>query len=197
MAESVIIVHPSEIFRKGLASILEGEIMARIICLPNLEKLHSPDNLFHKKLVLCLPYSADIQKVLPLINNMASELFLAAIHCHDKTPPGNYQPFDKIYSWDISPREIIDDVKAFLQSDNQLPVDDELTQREKEVLKLIALGRTNKTIAETLYISPHTVISHRKNITEKLGIKSIPGLTIYAILQKIILQSDISKEKLL
>jgi len=197
MAESVIIVHPSEIFRKGLASILEGEISARIICLPKMEKLQSPDNLYHKKLVLFLPDSADIQKMLPFINNMASELFLAAIHCHDKTPPGNNEPFDKIYSWYTSSREIIDDVKAFLQSGTPLPVDDELTQREKEVLKLIALGHTNKTTAETLYISTHTVISHRKNITEKLGIKSIPGLTIYAILQKIISQSDISKEKLL
>ncbi len=197
MLESVIIVHPSEIFRKGLASILEPEISARITCLPEMGKLHAPDNLLHKKLALFLPYSLDIKKELPLINNKTSELFLAAIHCLDKTPPGNKLPFDKIYSWYTSPRAIIDDVKAFLQSGNQPPNDDELTLREKEVLKLIALGHTNKTIADTLFISTHTVISHRKNITEKLGIKSIPGLTIYAILQKIISQSDISKEKLL
>ena len=71
------------------------------------------------------------------------------------------------------------------------------SSREKEVLRLIALGHTNKSIADTLFISTHTVISHRKNITDKLGIKSIPGLTVYAIIQKIISQADIAKDKLI
>src|SRR5690606_28213921 len=57
---------------------------------------------------------------------------------------------------------------------------DELTSREKEVLKLVALGFSNKAIAEKLFISIHTVITHRKNITEKTGIKSISGLTVYS-----------------
>ena len=59
----------------------------------------------------------------------------------------------------------------------------ELSPREIEVLKLIAKGLINKEIAERLCISMTTVISHRKNITEKLGIKSVPGLTIYAVMQ--------------
>ena len=48
------------------------------------------------------------------------------------------------------------------------------------------MGYANKEIAEKLFISIHTVISHRKNITDKLGIKSISGLTVYAILNKLI-----------
>ena len=46
----------------------------------------------------------------------------------------------------------------------------------------LARGFINKEIAEKLNISLTTVISHRKNITEKLGIKSVPGLTIYAVM---------------
>ena len=61
-----------------------------------------------------------------------------------------------------------------------------LSEREIEVLKAIALGMANKEIAERLYISIHTVISHRKNITSKLGIKSISGLTVYALLNSLI-----------
>ena len=61
-----------------------------------------------------------------------------------------------------------------------------LTSREEEVLKCIASGCSNKQTAEDLFISTHTVISHRKNITEKTGIKSVSGLTIYAILNKLI-----------
>lgn len=61
-----------------------------------------------------------------------------------------------------------------------------LSEREIEVLKAIALGMANKEIADKLYISIHTVISHRKNITSKLGIKSISGLTVYALLNSLI-----------
>ena len=62
------------------------------------------------------------------------------------------------------------------------PIEHELSVREIEVLVLITKGLINKEIAEKLNISLTTVISHRKNITEKLGIKSVPGLTIYAVM---------------
>ncbi|MFW6327149.1 MAG: response regulator transcription factor [Bacteroidota bacterium] len=61
-----------------------------------------------------------------------------------------------------------------------------LSERETDVLVQLLKGLSNKEIAEKLHISKHTVISHRKNIVEKTGIKSLPGLTIYAISKKII-----------
>ncbi len=57
-----------------------------------------------------------------------------------------------------------------------------LTDREKEILVSVARGKINKEIADEHDISVHTVISHRKNITRKTGIKSVAGLTAYAIL---------------
>jgi DNA-binding CsgD family transcriptional regulator len=63
---------------------------------------------------------------------------------------------------------------------------DELSERETEVLIQLVKGLSNKEIADKLNISVHTVISHRKNIIEKTGIRSLPGLTIYAISQNII-----------
>lgn len=50
----------------------------------------------------------------------------------------------------------------------------------------VALGKSNKEIAEMLFISVHTVTTHRKNISAKLGIHSPAGLTIYAILHNIV-----------
>jgi len=61
-----------------------------------------------------------------------------------------------------------------------------LTERETDVLKQLIKGFSNKEIADHLNISVHTVMSHRKNITQKTGIKSQSGLTIYAITQKIV-----------
>ena len=57
-----------------------------------------------------------------------------------------------------------------------------LSDREIEVLSLVAQGHINKEIADMLNISMPTVVSHRKNITEKLGMKSISALTIYAVM---------------
>lgn len=62
----------------------------------------------------------------------------------------------------------------------------ELSDRERDVLVLVARGLTNKEIASELNISPHTVISHRKNIVHKTGIRSVAGLTVYAVLNKFI-----------
>jgi DNA-binding CsgD family transcriptional regulator len=61
-----------------------------------------------------------------------------------------------------------------------------LSDREKDVLRLLVEGFSNKEIAEKLFISTHTVISHRKNIVQKTGIHSVAGLTIYAVANKLI-----------
>ncbi len=66
-----------------------------------------------------------------------------------------------------------------------------LTAREIEVLKLVARGQSNKQIAGRLSISMHTVISHRKNITRKLGVKTVSGLTMYAVLNGLISSKDV------
>lgn len=61
-----------------------------------------------------------------------------------------------------------------------------LSNREQLVLQLIAKGLQSKKIADYLGISTHTVITHRKNISKKLGIRSISGLTVYALLNNLI-----------
>lgn len=68
---------------------------------------------------------------------------------------------------------------------------DTLSQREKEILTCVVKGQTNKEIAQTLFLSTHTVITHRRNIARKLGIHSTAGLTIYAIVNKLVELDDI------
>jgi DNA-binding NarL/FixJ family response regulator len=76
-----------------------------------------------------------------------------------------------------------------LQSNTEQPESTdlyELSDREREVLVELSKGLTNKEIAEKLHISVHTAITHRKNIIKKTGIKSVAGLTVYAMLNNLI-----------
>ncbi len=68
----------------------------------------------------------------------------------------------------------------------------DLSERERDVLILVAKGKANKEIADELNISVHTVMSHRKNITHKTGIKSVAGLTVYALLNNLLDQVDVT-----
>ncbi len=69
-----------------------------------------------------------------------------------------------------------------------------LSPRENTILRLVSLGYTNKEIAEELFLSAHTVITHRKNIVHKLGIKSVSALTVYAIVNNIITIEELSSK---
>ena len=74
------------------------------------------------------------------------------------------------------------DIRTAGEKSAETEESEELSEREKEVLVLVAKGLLNKEIADKLNISINTVITHRKNITRKTGIKTAPGLTVYAIL---------------
>ncbi|AZB10178.1 DNA-binding response regulator [Chryseobacterium sp. G0162] len=63
--------------------------------------------------------------------------------------------------------------------------EDELSEREKDVVKLICQEFTNNEIGEKLFISPRTVESHRQRILEKIGAKNTVGIVIYAIVNNI------------
>lgn len=64
------------------------------------------------------------------------------------------------------------------------PEDFSLSDREQEVLELVAKGLSSKEISERLNITVNTVNTHRKSITRKTGIKSVAGLAVYAMLKK-------------
>lgn len=69
-----------------------------------------------------------------------------------------------------------------------------LSQREKEIIVCVVKGMTNKAIAEKLFLSIHTIITHRRNIARKLQIHSPAGLTIYAIVNKLVELQDIESK---
>ncbi len=91
-------------------------------------------------------------------------------------------------------RMIVEKLQNFFFETEVSPYDDDsgvLSDRETDVLKAVATGSSNKEIADQLFISINTVITHRKNITRKLGIKTISGLTVYALLNHLIQAEEV------
>ncbi len=196
MAGAVIIVHPSDIVRTGIEAILKNNISVEVLCFSTPEELNQVERSFYSELVLILSCSYNNHETVTNFRAQTQRILIVGISAKEKSNT-THDFFDTVFSLCTTKEEIATKVKQFLNFDKANDADDELSLREKEVLRLIALGHTNKSIADSLFISTHTVISHRKNITDKLGIKSIPGLTVYAIIQKIISQSDIVKDKLI
>lgn len=82
--------------------------------------------------------------------------------------------------------------------ENEVSEEEEgLSKREKEIVSLVAKGMANKEIADALCLSIHTVLTHRKNIARKLQIHSAAGLTIYAIVNKLVKLEEIKDLSLL
>ena len=97
--------------------------------------------------------------------------------------------FDACISIFCTQEQIEKKLQSALKTSSDKEQDDnsnELSVRECEILTAVAKGKTNKEIADEFNLSIHTVISHRKNISHKLGINSIAGLTIYAVMNKLL-----------
>lgn len=77
-------------------------------------------------------------------------------------------------------------IRTIKRNNNMSEMQEELSLREIEVLRCVANGMINKEIADCLHISVNTVLSHRKNIVAKLGIKTVSGLSLYAVMNGLI-----------
>lgn len=90
-----------------------------------------------------------------------------------------------------SDKEVLDLITSLLTADEREEVQGELTPRERDIIIGVVKGMTNKEIADELFISPNTVTTHRRNIVKKLDIHSASGLTVYAIMNKLVSLQDI------
>jgi DNA-binding NarL/FixJ family response regulator len=182
MFKFIAIIDKSQIIREGLTALLRNNDLCQRI-----GSLEHPDEW--------LPAFHDIEPDLLIINpelwqNEAKRLAhidkktiivgLIYQYCDRETLS---QFDDTIYITDTG--ETIVNKLRKLQKHTKLPVAQNLSIREKDVLKLLLQGFSNKEVADKLAISIHTVIAHRKNIIEKTGIRSLPGLAVYAILNNI------------
>lgn len=96
--------------------------------------------------------------------------------------------YDEVVNLYDEPTTIIKKLRSAMeaQQDSSKVESNDLSSREKEILVCVAKGMLNKEIADRFNLSIYTVITHRKNITRKTGIKTVAGLTVYALLNNLI-----------
>ena len=188
MKQRLLIVEPSEVIVEGLKTILDGQVRFKV-----LEPVMTTDRL-EERLLATHP---DILLINPtLVNNISrlradNQMAVVALVYQ-------YVERDVLKQYDAV-IDIRDSRAQFVETLSQASPNEadagtgsyELTKRETAVLVQLAQGKTNKEIADALNVSVHTVISHRKNITHKTGIKSVAGLTVYAMLNNLIDESTL------
>ena len=194
MSNRVIICEASEIIAIGLSEIIDGMAQFDVVA-----RLDSPEHLSEK----ITATDANLLIIDPMLLGFHSKDFLSQL---GKEHPNvviialvstyldhsMLTPFGGVIEINDPKSKVISKMNEFSQSEATKSTDDvELSKRETDVLVAVAKGMMNKEIADQMNISIHTVISHRKNITRKTGIKSVSGLTVYALLNNLIDEKDL------
>lgn len=188
MKQKLLIVEPSEVIVAGLKAILEGQIRFKL-----LEPEVGTDQL-EERIIAMRP---DILLVNPtLIKNPAevrADFPMAVVALvYQYVGQDLLKQYDGVIDIRDSRAHIIETLAQISPEKQEHSQNSyELTKRETAVLVQLAQGKTNKEIADALNVSVHTVISHRKNITHKTGIKSVAGLTVFAMLNNLIDESTL------
>jgi len=143
----------------------------------------APDIIIANPLLTGVQYNPDL---LPT----GKEATVIAIN-HNLLPEDLYKGYSFVCLPTVDPQSLIQQIQESEQPEVELIESDEskqnpLSQRECEVVTWVARGLTNKEIADVLHLSPHTVVTHRRNIAAKLDIHSPSGLTIYALMNNLI-----------
>ncbi len=193
---SVVVICQSDIVLRGMSEILKGSSAHEVILLHRGDELIDYQALSGSVLVIATSEEQEKNEIfIRQVLSSATNIQFVALHLESGSVYSN-QTISLFDTPTLICYKVNEILNSFL-SDQNGDTDTELTRREIEVLQLVTKGYSNKEIADHLFVSTHTVISHRKNISEKTGIKSASGLTMYAILKKIVDVNDINTADLI
>lgn len=192
----LIIVEPSPIVIAGLLDFFEDINQIQIV-----SKLDNIDDLQEKMIV----HNPELLIINPLMFGYSNNNFIKQINqnypqtiCIALVTTFIDKNFLKFFREKIelsdNKQKVVSKIMSLLNNNDEASSQNDsidLSNRETDVLICVAKGMTNKDISEFLNISIHTVITHRKNIIRKTGIKSVSGLTVYALLNNLIEESEV------
>lgn len=194
----IIIVEPSPIVSAGLASFFDDIKQVSIVSqLERIDRMEeklaafNPDVLIINPLLIAYDTNEHFLKICRDFSNVIPVALVTSY-----VDAGILKQFKDVIEINDSKQKVV--TKIFnLLNDSKLTQDKsecvELSNRETDVLVALVKGMTNKEISDKLFISIHTVITHRKNIIRKTGIKSVSGLTVYALLNNLVDETEIYK----
>lgn len=137
------------------------------------------------------PVTIPFETVAELKASANGKVKIAAI-CHSSLPQRFVKAFDESINLYDETATLKETVRRLTASTSIQPTQRELTQREQEIVKCVVTGMSNKEIANRVNLSVNTVMTHRRNIAAKLQIHSAAGLTIYALVSKLVKLDEIS-----
>ena len=192
----IAIAEPSIMLRTGLEQLLRELPDAEIIfSTDNLNSLYARINALRPDILIVNPLLFDYVKRATIraeFDNLPNLRIIGLITSYIESQ--HQRQFSGVIELNDDFQRVkstLNQVTNTLQSEGDEPDTAPLSDREKDVLVCLSKGLKNNDIADQLNISVHTVITHRKNIVRKTGIKSVAALTVYAILNNLIEEKDI------
>ncbi|WP_099463831.1 MULTISPECIES: response regulator transcription factor [Parabacteroides] len=193
----IAIAEPSTIIRCGLETVLRQlqGFHIQIVEICNMESLQESLRMHKPELLIINPAFPGYSGLQSIKDGCACPgIKCIALIC-SATDPQMIRPYDDQFGLYDSIDEIKHKLERLLAEEIPDNAENEeqqtLSTREKEIVTCVVKGMTNREIADRLFLSTHTVITHRRNIARKLQIHSASGLTIYAIVNKLVELKDI------
>ena len=223
MTKNIVIADNSELILNGLKSILQPFVNNEILLFSKLaslkEYLKSTKNI-----LLIIDYTAkgfSLDQVVELKNKYPRMLVMAltpytnaqtivqavraGIESHIKKECSVAEIKDAFKATSCGTKFFCDDIVAQMRKENINPnniafksLDPKpvtLSERELQIIQFIAEGYTNSQIAAIIYLSNHTVNTHRKNIMKKLGLNNTAGIVMYAVKEQMVTPNQFSFKK--
>ena len=223
MKRNIVIADNSELILNGLRSILQplaGEGIVSFTKFPPLKEYLKAT----KNILLIIDYTSkgfSLNKVLELKNKYPKMLVMAltpytnaqtivqaveaGIESHIKKECSVQEIKDAFNATSCGTKFFCDDIVAQMRKENINPNNIDfksldpnpvsLSDRELQIIQFIAEGYTNSQIAAIIYLSNHTVNTHRKNIMKKLGVNNTAGIVMYAVKEQMVTPNQFSFKK--
>ena len=191
----IVIAEPSPIVAAGLLRFFEDLNQIQVVSVvDNIDDLndkmivHNPDMLIVNPIMLGYTNNNAFKQM----NHISPDCICIAL-VTTYVDKSLLRYFKEIIELSDNKQKVNNKIFNLLNNDDAASQNDsvDLSNRETDVLICVAKGMTNKDISDMLNISVHTVITHRKNIVKKTGIKSVSGLTVYALLNNLVEESEI------
>lgn len=184
----VLVAEPSDIIREGLRALLDEDEFVMQAPLRDLpvdmaQRIgrQQPDILILNPTLLNTPPRMQLVSIQQARTSMAMVALV-----YEYIDPALLSQFKTVLDIREKGSRVAQLLRECCQNESEEEDSYELSERETEVLVLLAKGCSSKEIADKLNISVHTVNTHRKNITRKTGIKSVAGLAVYAMLHNLV-----------